>query len=482
MDNPLLFQILLVLVGLFVIFLTYMNTKTWRWVHVMFSFLTFCAAIAFCLYAALVLKTRTAWIGYHDRLEKEVATLEKDLDVITIGELGDVKETVPSIVTYREEIGRTILDRGRVWKDCGVTVNPDGTFTLTTAPAAPAPAAGGAAPAAAAKNNLAVKDILFAFKNGLEPGGLNVPMIYLGEFQATAVTDGSVTLSPTLPPSAEQAAAARDPAGTWTLYETCPIDGHNWFAGLDRAGLQALIPQSATGLAPADYDKLIEQFARTDQPADEATDPPDNIWMEVKFKQDYKVPVDAAVLNAVDADPFNTDGQAQRERLRVAPAGDPPGEVEFEIGNTAILDRATAENLIQQGIVDKVQPVYRRRLNDFELRFHGIHGRIVEINDRVRLLNLDLASINASKAKADEQAALQDALKAKLLADKAKLDFEKAELTRYGDALAARLAAVRGELSNLYRSNKALSRELAALNARMTDEINRRTGETALNQ
>ena len=54
MDNPVIFQILLALVAIFFMFLTYMNTKTWRWLHVTMTFLVFLAIIPFGVYAALV--------------------------------------------------------------------------------------------------------------------------------------------------------------------------------------------------------------------------------------------------------------------------------------------------------------------------------------------------------------------------------------------------------------------------------------------
>ena len=49
--------------------------------------------------------------------------------------------------------------------------------------------------------------------------------------------------------------------------------------------------------------------------------------------------------------------------------------------------------------------------------------------------------------------------------------YEAAELKKYTAALSGRLAAVQSELSQLYRSNKAIGRELAELTARLTDEI-----------
>jgi hypothetical protein len=54
-------------------------------------------------------------------------------------------------------------------------------------------------------------------------------------------------------------------------------------------------------------------------------------------------------------------------------------------------------------------------------------------------------------------------------------------MEKYTSALSGRLAAVQSELSQLYRANKAIGRELAELSARLTEDINRRARDaTAL--
>ena len=206
-------------------------------------------------------------------------------------------------------------------------------------------------------------------------------------------------------------------------------------------------------------------------------DPPENIWFEVKFLQPYKVPIDAPAVASIDSEVFDSEGRAVVDRLRSAEPGAEPATSDFEKDQTGIFDKATADKLIAGGIAEKVRPIFRRRLIDFELKFHAVNTQIVELNGRIRALSLDVASIQASKTKADRQATLLEDYKTKLNDDLTKVKFELEELTSYGDSVAGRLGEVRAELSNLYRSNKALSRELAALNAQMTEEIERRTRE-----
>ena len=466
-----IFQVLGVLLALFFCFLTFMNTKTWRWVHVLFTFFVFGASIAFCVYAAMTMKTRLAWLQYHDKKEADVEKWSADLELVTRGDIKDVGGKTDSIASVRAALARTILDRGRVWRQLASTPNADGTVTLATSPP-PDPNA----PAAAApkKHNLEPKTIVFAFGEGPHPEGFSVPVAYLGEYRVSAVAETSVTLEPLLQ-SADQARLAGTVNATWTLYEVCPIDGHDWFKDIDAATLQAMIPQQATGLGPAEYQKLLDQYLNDGKDTDETT-PPEYLWIEVEFLKRYDVTVDAAATNSVDVTPFDTvTGQAVLDRVRRAKPGDPPGVVEFDAGDTAILDKTTADNLIGDGTAKLVRRVFRRRLNDYELRFHAMNRRSLEIASHQRTITLDKAAIEASTAKAIEQERVLQEMKTKLDDDLAKVKFERDELAKYSETLAARLTAVQGELSQLYRSNKAISRELAETSARLTEEIESRT-------
>jgi hypothetical protein len=479
MDNPIIFQILLALVALFFIFLTYMKTKTWRWLHVTIAILLFIALIPFGVYAAMTMKTRLAWIGLHDKLEADVERVTREVDLATYGDPADVEANSDAVVDLRGNVGRVILDRGRVWR--GVTATPAGNgFVIATAP----PQDPALPPVAVVKHNIEPKTVLFAFKEGQTADGIPVPLYYLGEFRVTNVAETSVTVEPVIPQTPEQQAVSRDPSpippatqATWVLYEVMPVDGHEWFAGKTEEEIRALIPMQMTGLAQPQYEKFISQFLRDSQAADEVNDPPENIWYEVKFLQPYKVPIDAPAVPSIDSEAFDSEGRAQLDRLRSAEPGADPATSDFEKDQTGIFDKATTDDLVARGIAQKVRPVFRRRLSDFELKFHAVNSLIVELNGRIRALSLDVASIQASKAKADRQATLLEDYKTKLNDDLAKVKFELQELTTYGGAVATRLGEVRAELSNLYRSNKALSRELAALNAQMTEEIERRTRE-----
>src|SRR5262245_3002315 len=135
-DNPIIFQALAALLALFVIFLTYMSTKTWRWVHVTFMFLVFVASFVFCIYAAMVLKTRAKWIKDHDSLESQLMKANDEIERTTRGDLKDIEGKVESLVGLREEIARITIDRGRVWRGCSPAGlnRQTGAITVNTSP------------------------------------------------------------------------------------------------------------------------------------------------------------------------------------------------------------------------------------------------------------------------------------------------------------------------------------------------------------
>jgi hypothetical protein len=481
MDNPVIFQILLALVAIFFMFLTYMNTKTWRWLHVTMTFLVFLAIIPFGLYAALTLRTRAAWVGEHTKLEKQTEEAQQAADLAINGPITDVKQESDSVVNLRANLGRTVLDRGRVWRD-GITGVIEGTGVRLNMvpPADPAVPAPGPAP----KHNIVEKTVLFAFASGEMPGepGIRVPVAYLGEYRVTEAPPEGTTIKvePTMPPTEDQVNIVKNQETRWILYEVCPADNHQIFAGMTEQQLTTLLPQQATGLPPQQYQKFIAQFLRDGTQADEATDPPENVWIEVKFVKEHKVTVDAASEGTLDFEsPFNSEGQARLDRYRRAGSAAEPGTADFAAGETAIFDKATAEQLIADGIAEKVRPIYRRSLIDFETKFQLAYGRFMELNNRITALTNDMNAVKAAEARAVEQEKLLGEYKAKMTDDLAKMKFELTELTAYNQTLAGRVGEVRAELVQLFHSNKALSAELAALNAKMTDQIERRTQSAA---
>ncbi len=511
------FQVLGVLLILFFGFITYMNTKTWKWVHVTFLFLTFVAAPTFGVYAAMTIKTRKAWMTKVQTLEADVKKLENNVAVLQRGEPNDYKNVKDSIYARTEELSRLILDRGRVWRNCTPGGVQGGTVTLQMAaiaapppavvpmpmpmpvpvvdPAAPVDPAAAAqpppvvapmpvavdplAPAAAGAHNISEKLILYAFQEVDSGQGYKSPQFYLGEFYVTAVTQGSVTLAPTLQLSPEQQQVVNAGNATWMLFETCPIDTHEIFAGLDAAAIGQFIPIADTGLSQEDYAALINTYVQDGQRAADNT-PPDNLWAEVKFKKTHKEEVDLATPNdAADLIPFDNTGLAQPKRLQRKETD----ITEFEPGDTAVLPKEKADELVAAGIAEMIQPIYRRKIIDYAARFRSIHRRTLEINLNKAEITRDIATLKAGIAKAEEQITLETEHKRQLDGDLSKVTFERDGVARYGSSLFGKLTQVNADIRNLYSSNRALNIELQQLTAKATEEADRRTREaTAANK
>jgi hypothetical protein len=505
-DFALIFQILGGLLAIFFIFLTVMNTKTWRWLHVTALALVFVAVIALMPIAAMTLVTRFNWVKAQATLTRQVDESEQAYRDLVYGNPAAADGGKDALMPLRNEYSRTIVDRGRVLRQCRPTLNPaDGTVMLQIAGPAAAPAAAGevappvdgaapppadgavppdaaappagGAPAAraTAKNGFKVQEVVFAFVELPDPTGTRqVPAYYVGQFEVTAATDQSLTLRRTLP------AGPVVPAETqrlWTVYETLPPDMHEAFAfppETRAAELAKLFPPANAGVAAEVYSRMLADYLRDGMPA-EQTDPPENVWIKVEFLRDHEIVVDAEVpVSPINADLFDQRGQAQVARLQ---RNEP---VKFKKGDTALFDSETANSMIDNGIAklgEGQTRTFRRQLNKYENAFATISRRIRETLAEQARVERHLAELQTANEQALEQIKLQEAEKAMLLADVAKVKFEGVEVGKYRDALQNKLAETRSELSRLYNANLQLGKELKALSDRLTDEIEVRTRE-----
>jgi hypothetical protein len=265
--------------------------------------------------------------------------------------------------------------------------------------------------------------------------------------------------------------------GTWMLCETLPVDMHESFDFPPEqrdAELARLFPPGnfdPNFVPKASYDKLIEQYRRDGQVADD-NDPPENVWKRVEFLQDHSIVVDAAgALSPITDQMFDILGQSQVPRLQRG------GPVEFKKGETALFDSETANTLIGTNVAKLAegQPlIFRRLLNNYDNAFANLNRRFRETAEAQAVAERHLAEIQAALGKATEQIAVLEADKAMLTADLGKVEHERTELAKYQTALASKLAETRGELSRLYNSNLQLQRQLKETSDRLTEEIESR--------
>jgi len=505
MNNPVIYWVIGGLLILFFFYLIYQFTSTWRIWHIIFMFLVFAASIAMCAYISMTLRTHNAWRTVVRQQSEQIVDLKIDRDSMLYGDLLQVDQSDPSIRSLNAMLGRALIDRGRVWREC-VPAQPAADDTVQVSTQAPGAAAGESAP-----NRMEQSMILYVFMEleapeaeGL-PLGAKVPAHYIGEFTAAAVTDTSVTLKPLLPLATVDKKMLRQPNFTWALYETMPVDGHRFFVAdqeeqpklqydnadeypvfgqMDETILKRTFearrmaelntPDGAmTAELQARYDQMIAPYLRDGKRSNDE-DPPDNVWEKVTFEKKYEEDVDTAgdPLGAIQSsEDFFDRGRSEIALLR---RGD---TAKFKPGDWAVFPQDDANRLIAEEYAKPVESVFVRSLNDYESGFRNISSLLVQIAEDKREVERDTADVQKTNALVEAQLAYRQDERTKVTEDLQKFTVERDRINAYAAALETRWAEMRTEMSELYRVNHQLADELARLDQEITDAANRRTLE-----
>lgn len=476
MDLSLPLQILGVLLAIFFIVTLVLGAKTWKWFHITFAFFVFCAAGTFAAYAAMSLATRTNWSKAVKALEADNDRLEKQVVALRNGDIEKPDDGASNVRNLTKELNKLYLHRGRVWRNCTLAeINAQQARLkfVTQAPAAPAADAAAAAPDAG-PNRIEAKAILYLFKdqtvdNVFRPGEQRVvPAIFVGEVTAVEVTDGDVTVTPTLPLDRWQASHLVADGVTWTIYEMMPIDSHEALGGLNEAQLQAVMPNNLQLPAPV-YQELVQRFVRDGQVPLES-DPAEHRWVRVKFLAKHSVTVDSPTTQVErDSKYFDDQGQALLANLRAGKA------IEFEKGQEAVFHQQRADELISSGVCEKIADVYRRPLNDFAQHFHEISQRVAYLEDRIKEVQRQTAVLVEAKEKVTAQIDYRTKEKAKLEQDLAKFREEQSRITAYRKRIEAVIEVTNSRVAEAEKQCLELAEQLAENQRRMAEEIDKRT-------
>lgn len=338
------------LVLMFLVFVI-LGRKSWKWFHMLAMFLVMAATITFCIYAALVDKTRRA---HAELYQKDKAAVEKLVKEAYQLEHGDPtqKNQERGLIKLRGALWRATHGRSNVYRNCTAPAF-DGTSDIVVTVPAPAPMVAptlpGEEPAAAPPpppspaQNIPLKSTVYAFvENSIVRGGPKYPVFYVGEFYVTAKSDTSVTLRPSLPPLAPY---RPDGSSTWAIYEEMPADRQNFVDDVrdpdvaaviaqlsrppqrfnldeavavqeNRRILQALFPAGQMGLAPdsQEYKDFIDRFrfdgwalnqinnTRKTEGSPEFDPPEYEKWRKIEFLTPEKFDVDSTVNDEVTGD------------------------------------------------------------------------------------------------------------------------------------------------------------------------------------
>lgn len=317
-----------------------------------------------------------------------------------------------------------------------------------------------------------------------DPDTYKVPVYYLGEYFASAVTPTSITLRSVVPPGQVEVNLAQGRQGTWALYEVMPTDGHKYFVdaatgAVDEAYIRGLLSPERTGLSQGlitqkQYDDMIQEYVRHAQAARDE-DPPERKWVKVQFTDDYDIPVNAVRPDIMTTDSFDSQGLARSIRLQQTNSqGEPKNETSFSAGDQVIMDSVSANNLEQLGKVTKIEEIYVRELRDYEYSFHKIYRRIIDLEESIRNTDRDIAKANDSIAKMRHQITYREGEKAKLNQDLGYLNDENVKLEAYIAQLTAARNDFATRLSGLYQHSNALEIQLGEMQAGLKELIEAR--------
>jgi hypothetical protein len=485
-----------ILGGIILLFvlLAYMGAKAWHVWHVVLIVFVFMAACGAFVLTAATMKTQQRWRGEYNsqttQLERELATQQRLIDGVRD------PEPEPSYDELRSRVGQVIVDRGRVWRNlrlANINVEQD-SLTLDAAnwgdrdferigsesseedaTSFDEPPAEAAAPAAGpAPLGLTTGAIVYAFKEqpitDVPPalrqmlyegshlpeqdtkGLCRLPAFYMGEYRIIsdpAANPSSIEMTPTIPLGPSQLEQLQqDDGATWVVYEVIPVDSHEALQGLTAAQMQMLLPAPEDFPAPR-YEQLIDEYVRDQARANE-TDPPERKWMRVKFLNAHTIDVDVQTPTPLPDSAYDPSGRSIEATLQQ----DKP--TQFAKGDEAVLDFETAQDLVNQGIAEQVEPVYERRLRDYAEYFRNF-ARESEATDRqIATAQEDLSRINESLSKLQQQIAFRADEQKKLTQDREGFNRELQVISDYRGALEQQWNAIRGNLSRLYRANKQI--------------------------
>lgn len=483
-NNAIVVQILSVVVLLFMFFVTYMNTKTWRALHVTFLLLVFVAGYAYLVLAGLNMKSRAAWMKVVEKNEREVEKLKADLELKQVGER-KLPKTVLGWRDVREAIHRTILDRGRVWRNLtfaeaqagdGNAAEAEVKVTLKSTP----PVEGQPGKPIVIEE----KTLVYAFKDLSANDATKY--VYIGEFYVSALAEGSVSLTSTMPlTAAEQGLVAGNQP--WVLYELMPQDSHQAFTNDPNVALETLLSPEMFSSAQL-HQATLDDYKRDGGPAKD-TDPPETVFAIVKFEKEYKMTVDSPdprspISNDGRTSPFDAEGQAYLPTLRRGK------EVEFKPGDVAEIlfsgkdnkgdiQFPGAEQLAEQGIVTIQEKIYRRPLNDYSYEFRHIWARKRQILASLRTLEFELKRVKAEIAATEANIKLQTDRAEKLDADVAKATDEKEKITKYVAQLNQVFLEAKQQFNALVVQNNSLHQQIVSATERLLSAAERRRATPA---
>jgi hypothetical protein len=437
------------------------------------------------VFAAGVQFRRVGFTEDAAKAQEQAEAAEKETQRLLWGDFVASVGGVDAVVPVQGELRRLTAERGRVWRQLDLLQStPTGyQLELTVRPPADAvdpladpdgladPGAPAAATAAASSDSLPVNTVVYGFAEEMDEAGQPIPVYYLGEFKVLQSQAGQVTLEPTRALQSDQLERiAQGFASRWTLYELLPLDSHTAFAAagsqpsaeelygrMDEAEIGQLF-----GQIPAEDGRqqaLLDAYLRDGTRASD-NDPAEAVWVQVNILKDYELDVDSQVdANATGQGYFDSIGRSIDSRLK----RDDEGRVVLTPDmkdKPIIFKEYVVQKLLSNGIVELVQRIFVRPLNDYETAFNELVIREHEVSEQIKLYERDSSEIDSSNQLGQEMISFRQVEHQQLQADLQGYQQEITVLQQAIEAADQDLAQLKSQLSEMYRSIQSAHQRL----------------------
>ncbi len=447
--------------------------------HVVLICILFIESWVFVYFTAGVHAVRVAAAKDAAKEAARLKNVEAEVAKLRYGEASAPDEALEAVIPVQGKLDRITIDRGRIWRQATFikhtqVQDKDQVQISLQAAAVAAPAdpnnptpTPAPAPAAGPGRSLPQNMVVYGFQEQVTAEGQPLPVFYLGEYKVIASDEasGTATLEATRPLQGFQQARIKQGTESWTLFELLPIDSHSAFVADQSAKTndevfgrpdEEKIKELLTGVP----EKVLNSYLRDGKQATDV-DPPESLWALMKLTKDVKRDVDSDQnADATLSGYFDQSGRAVDIRLK-------RGE-EVNLNDSSTRDNlivvidSEAKRMVNEGVAEKVQPVFVRPLNDYEELFNRYAGRGFEIAERIKYYQHQSSLVKA--ANQDGQIMLAQCQKDKQLLDSDISNYGK-EIDVLKGAVAEAIAEadkLKGELSKMYKEIQSRRQKLVS--------------------
>lgn len=482
--------------------------KTWGWIDITFTILSFLAGIATIWGATQVYSLRSKDLAAVAKHEKDFEKFTREADLLIYGDPNSVTYDPGSLRALSGELTREHAGRGRVWSNGNVTADGENRVFTYSEPR----------PDVAIRPLLDVVVFAFLTRN---IRGKSYPAQYVGSVRiaSEAETGAEVTLAPV---ALAEPNEFDQPSGQWTLFEKMPLDRRGSFkqaavallkdqrnnppkvkqlldnlqdetADLDISLFRELLtshpdflPADLVGLDPdsREYEQLIDMYAfdgislgkiqnwidknSAGRKTLQFEPPPEEVFFLYKFnkKSSKAYPVDANGSVEIDG-LFTPLGLANDKALHAGK------EIEFNKDDTILVDQRTADGY-QRGdttippfkdneAVTLEDRIFIRQVRDFPFEFADLREQTVRMAAETDIVERNNAIQDKSLKDSQAQQAARDALTANLEQDQTALEGDLETIKRLFKARSDETAALKQKVAALESRIRASYSQLRGL-------------------